>query len=151
MTITAAICIWILAGIFSIPALYGSHIKVSVALIMLLNLDVDCARFVYKRLPRPSRTYVTAAFRQTLVINSNTSFSFCYPFPEDWPGYAKSVVMGRFLLYYTVPLFIIGCFYVLIARHLVSARVPGETQGTMRQVGGAYAHIYYILRCSWKQ
>lgn len=29
MTITAAIFIWILAGMFSVPALYGSHIKVS--------------------------------------------------------------------------------------------------------------------------
>ncbi|XP_055921058.1 neuropeptide CCHamide-1 receptor-like [Eupeodes corollae] len=69
-------------------------------------------------------------------INSNKSFSLCYPFPDEWgPGYAKLMVLLRFLVYYAVPLIIIGIFYVLIARHLVyTASVPGEMQGAVRQV-----------------
>ncbi|XP_055840244.1 neuropeptide CCHamide-1 receptor [Episyrphus balteatus] len=69
-------------------------------------------------------------------INSNKSFSYCYPFPDEWgPGYAKLMVLLRFLVYYAVPLIIIGIFYVLIARHLVyTASVPGEMQGAVRQV-----------------
>ena len=73
---------------------------------------------------------------QHLKINSNKSISFCYPFPVEWGGhYAKSIVLARFLIYYAVPLLIIGIFYIMIARHLMfSARVPGEIQGAMRQV-----------------
>lgn len=73
---------------------------------------------------------------QQFRINSNNSFSFCYPFPEQWGNeYAKTIVLARFLIYYAVPLCIIGIFYIMIARHLVySASVPGEIQGAMRQV-----------------
>lgn len=61
----------------------------------------------------------------------------CYPFPSEWgEDYAKTIVLIKFLIYYAIPLFIIGVFYILIARHLIhsASNVPGETQGTMRQV-----------------
>ncbi|XP_039955533.1 neuropeptide CCHamide-1 receptor [Bactrocera tryoni] len=69
-------------------------------------------------------------------INSNKSFALCYPFPQKWGvEYAKTMVLMRFLVYYAIPLCIIGAFYVLIARHLMyAASVPGEMQGAMRQV-----------------
>ncbi|CAD7011577.1 neuropeptide CCHamide-1 receptor [Ceratitis capitata] len=71
-----------------------------------------------------------------LEINSNKSFDVCYPYPDEWGvEYAKSMVLMRFLVYYAIPLCIIGAFYVLIARHLMyAASVPGEMQGAMRQV-----------------
>lgn len=64
------------------------------------------------------------------------SFELCYPFPEQWgPEYAKGMVLFRFLIYYAVPLILIGIFYIMIAIHLVfTSRVPGEIQGAMRQV-----------------
>lgn len=60
----------------------------------------------------------------------------CYPFPQQWgPEYAKGMVLFRFLIYYAVPLILIGIFYIMIAIHLVfTSRVPGEIQGAMRQV-----------------
>lgn len=83
---------------------------------------------------------------QTLRINSNKTFNFCYPFPDNWgPDYPKGIVMAKFLVYYAIPLGIIGLFYVMIARHLVfSARVPGEIQGALRQV--SHSHFCYNLR-----
>ncbi|XP_026471568.1 neuropeptide CCHamide-1 receptor [Ctenocephalides felis] len=61
----------------------------------------------------------------------------CYPFPQEWgDGYPRAVVLARFLVYYAIPLTVIGCFYALMARHLVqSARnVPGEIHGAQRQI-----------------
>lgn len=86
---------------------------------------------------------------QQFRINSNNSFSFCYPFPEQWGNdYAKTIVLARFLIYYAVPLCIIGIFYIMIARHLVySASVPGEIQGAMRQV--SYITDLYNLSISF--
>ncbi|XP_058980951.1 neuropeptide CCHamide-1 receptor [Musca domestica] len=82
-------------------------------------------------LPALIGTYI-----KKVVVNSNKSFSLCYPFPEEWGWeYAKLMVLLRFLVYYAIPLVIIGVFYVLIARHLMyAANVPGEMQGAVRQV-----------------
>lgn len=45
------------------------------------------------------------------------------------------MVLLRFLVYYAVPLVIIGVFYILIARHLMyAANMPGEMHGAVRQV-----------------
>jgi hypothetical protein len=52
-------------------------------------------------------------------------------FPEDLgPAYPKAMVIVKFLVYYAVPLAVITCFYVLIARYLVhtSNNMPGELQ-----------------------
>lgn len=83
----------------------------------------------------PSQSYANLP-NQTVKINKDVSFSFCYPFPEEWgPYYAKSVVMVKFLVYYLIPLLIIGLVYVMMALHLsYSANVPGEIQGAVRQV-----------------
>lgn len=71
-----------------------------------------------------------------MQINKNTSFNFCYPFPDEYGHeYAKTIVLAKFLVYYAIPLVIIAIFYVMIARHLIySANVPGEIQGALRQV-----------------
>lgn len=74
---------------------------------------------------------------QTMDVNNNVTFKICYPFPEEWgPNYPKLIVMFRFACYYAIPLFIIGIFYVLIAKHLIysASHVPGELQGAQRQV-----------------
>uniref|UniRef100_A0A182QV95 G-protein coupled receptors family 1 profile domain-containing protein n=1 Tax=Anopheles farauti TaxID=69004 RepID=A0A182QV95_9DIPT len=74
---------------------------------------------------------------KTVIVNKDVSFYFCYPFPDEWgPQYARGMVLGKFLVYYAVPLFIIGIFYALIARHLIHSakHVPGEMQGTVRQI-----------------
>ncbi|XP_055620881.1 neuropeptide CCHamide-1 receptor-like [Toxorhynchites rutilus septentrionalis] len=100
MTISIAVFIWVLAIVFAIPAIVGTHIR-------------------------------------SAKVNKDVTIDFCYPFPGEWgPGYARGMVLGKFLAYYAVPLCIIAIFYALIARHLIHSakHVPGETQGTMRQV-----------------
>lgn len=60
-----------------------------------------------------------------------TLFEACYPFAEDLgPGYPKAAVIVKFLVYYAVPLAVIACFYVLIARFLVHTtnNMPSELQ-----------------------
>lgn len=74
---------------------------------------------------------------QEIEVQKGKSIYICYPFPEEWGRhYAKTIVLARFLIYYAIPLFIIGLFYALIARHLFYSmrNIPGETQGTARQV-----------------
>ena len=58
--------------------------------------------------------------------NSET-FINCFPFPEFLgPYYPRTNVLIKFLIYYLVPLIIIGTFYVLMARHLINQDIPGE-------------------------
>ncbi|XP_054709405.1 neuropeptide CCHamide-1 receptor-like [Uloborus diversus] len=46
----------------------------------------------------------------------------CYPFPENMkPWYPRTMVLVKFLLLYAIPLFLIGVFYALMARHLLKA------------------------------
>ncbi|KAL1122055.1 hypothetical protein AAG570_003461 [Ranatra chinensis] len=74
---------------------------------------------------------------QTASVNNNSTILYCYPFPEEYGStYAKTVVLVKFLAYYAVPLFVIGGFYVLMARHLlISTRnMPGELQGQSTQI-----------------
>lgn len=63
----------------------------------------------------------------------------CYPFPTHWlnHNYPKVNVMMRFLILYIIPLLIIAVFYLKMANHLIMStkNVPGEMQGTQRQVG----------------
>lgn len=52
----------------------------------------------------------------------------CYPFPTELgPNYPKIVVLVKCILFYVVPLIIIGCCYVSIAVHLIS-KARGESQ-----------------------
>lgn len=59
----------------------------------------------------------------------------CYPYPAHvgW-WYPRAVVTARFLIYYALPLLIIGIFYSLMARHLfLSTRnLPGESARQVR-------------------
>lgn len=71
------------------------------------------------------------------MVNKDVSFCTCYPFPEEWGlEYARGIVMGRFLIFYAIPLSIITLFYIMIAKHLMYSanHVPGEIQGAVRQV-----------------
>ncbi|VVC40494.1 Bombesin receptor-like,G protein-coupled receptor, rhodopsin-like,GPCR, rhodopsin-like, 7TM [Cinara cedri] len=81
------------------------------------------------------------AFRYSYIrqfrVQNITLFEVCYPYPDHLgPAYPKVVVLVKFLVYYAVPLTIIACFYVLIARYLVQTtnNMPGELQGKIRQV-----------------
>ena len=75
------------------------------------------------------------SYIKTIVINHEQSLHFCYPFPEEWGKvYAQSMVLGRFLVYYAIPLLIIAAFYTLFAKHLIVSHVPGEKQGAIKQV-----------------
>lgn len=91
-------------------------------------------------------------YEQHVRINKNTSFNYCYPFPDEWgPYYPKAIVLGKFLVYYAIPLIIIGLFYIMIAIHLAyGASVPGEMQGAVRQVSYLTSYSFW-LRCGFTQ
>lgn len=59
----------------------------------------------------------------------------CYPFPEHagW-WYPRIIIISKFLIYYAIPLVIIGIFYSLMARHLVlsTRNLPGESARQVR-------------------
>lgn len=72
------------------------------------------------------------SYLRSFQVNNETSFQVCYPYPErlgSW--YPKTAITAKFFVYYSVPLTIIGCFYVLMARHLLRStrNMPGEAQG----------------------
>lgn len=74
-----------------------------------------------------------------MSINEGTiSFTVCYPFPKDWLNYQypKINILMRFLILYIIPLAIIAIFYLKMANYLIisTKNVPGEVQGTQRQV-----------------
>ncbi|XP_067002930.1 neuropeptide CCHamide-1 receptor [Anabrus simplex] len=71
------------------------------------------------------------------VVNANTTFQACYPYPEELGiRYANGVVITKFVVYYAIPLLIIGVFYTLMARHLIlsTRNMPGEMQGQAKQI-----------------
>ena len=85
---------------------------------------------------------------QKIVINKEV-INICYPFPAELgKTYARLIVTFRFLCYYAIPLFIIGIFYALIAKHLIHAasHVPGENfQGVQRQVISALLYLFIVF------
>lgn len=87
------------------------------------------------------------------VKGDSVEFNVCYPFPEKWLDgeYGRVNVLMKFLILYIIPLQIIGIFYCKMANHLfVSLRnVPGEAQGTQRQVSfGIYFKKYVSYNIS---
>ncbi|XP_050523130.1 neuropeptide CCHamide-1 receptor-like [Daktulosphaira vitifoliae] len=103
----------------------ATKFTVSVA-VSIWCLAVICA------LPAAKFSYV----RQFQVDNV-TLFEACYPYPEELgPLYPQAVVLVKFLVYYAVPLFVISCFYVMMARHLIRStkNIPGVVQGQLRQI-----------------
>ncbi|XP_014250294.1 neuropeptide CCHamide-2 receptor-like [Cimex lectularius] len=74
---------------------------------------------------------------RTADLTDNKTIYYCTPFPEKYgTPYIQGVVMFKSFAYYAGPLFIIGGFYVLMARHLVlsTRNMPGELQGQSNQV-----------------
>ncbi|XP_022188986.2 neuropeptide CCHamide-1 receptor [Nilaparvata lugens] len=66
------------------------------------------------------------------IVSKDKVIVYCTPFPEEYgKSYSKFIVMTRFLIYYLIPLCIIGFFYILMARFLVisTQNMPGEQQG----------------------
>lgn len=76
------------------------------------------------------------------INEGSISFTVCYPFPQDWLNnqYPKINVLMRFLVLYILPLTIIAIFYLKMANYLIISthNVPGEMQGTQRQVKRKY-------------
>ncbi|XKL66443.1 hypothetical protein PGB90_009863 [Kerria lacca] len=63
---------------------------------------------------------------------NNVEIEYCYPFPDELgKKYREGMVLFKFLAYYAVPLCIISCFYILMAKHLemTTRNMPGELQG----------------------
>lgn len=117
----------------SVVGRFATRLTVTVAA-AIWALAVGCA------VPAARFSYI----RQFRVHNV-TLFEACYPFPDELgPAYPKVMVIVKFFVYYAVPLAVIACFYVLIARYLVHTtnNMPGELQvGTH-----AYTCILNILK-----
>ncbi|RZF36967.1 hypothetical protein LSTR_LSTR004655 [Laodelphax striatellus] len=81
-----------------------------------------------------------AVFNTTIErrnVENDRVVVYCTPFPQELgKSYAQFIVMSRFLIYYFIPLCIIGCFYILMARFLVisTQNMPGEQQGQSNQI-----------------
>ena len=73
---------------------------------------------------------VAARIEQNL-ISENRYLEICKEHPPTWGEvYPKYIVTFRFIIYFALPLVVIGVFYFLMARILVlsSRHIPGETQ-----------------------
>ncbi|XP_068913970.1 neuropeptide CCHamide-1 receptor isoform X1 [Tenebrio molitor] len=72
------------------------------------------------------------------LMDIKGQFVVCYPFPPHWLNnkYPQVMVILRFLILYIIPLTIIAIFYLNMANHLIvsTRNVPGEVQGTQRQI-----------------
>lgn len=81
-----------------------------------------------------------SAILSHIKVNLTTNqkeVEYCFPFPEELGDkYRKGVVVFKFLVYYAVPLCIIACFYILMAKHLemTTRNMPGEMQGQSSQI-----------------
>ena len=68
----------------------------------------------------------TAYFSFILIIPHPSNepgriIKICYPFPDELgPYYPKIVILAKCIVFYIIPLLIIGCCYVSIAVHLLS-------------------------------
>jgi hypothetical protein len=70
---------------------------------------------------------------------------------EFGKNYARLIVTFRFLCYYAIPLFVIGIFYALIAKHLIYAasHVPGEIHhNAQRQVISDSYFVFSRIDCA---
>ncbi|XP_033230913.1 neuropeptide CCHamide-1 receptor [Belonocnema kinseyi] len=79
----------------------------------------------------------TFSYIRFFRVNKDVTFKTCYPFPEEFgPNYPKIVLLCRFIVYYFLPLTIIGVFYLSMASHLVQStrNIPGEMQGQVKQI-----------------
>jgi len=113
------------------------RIIISLAVIWLVSLGLASPAAIFSRLievkllqTSNSSEYVTfdvnddrTEWNQTRNENvtSVVMVRFCYPFPGKFGVdiHSKSVIVGRFLIQYLIPLFIIGTFYTITARSLL--------------------------------
>lgn len=90
-------------------------VMTSLAIIWAISLllALPAALFSYlKALPVPAGPF---AVRNVTI---------CYPFPEEFGrGYAKFIVISRFMVHYCLPLIIIGTFYLIMARYLLQRQI----------------------------
>ncbi|XP_050309034.1 neuropeptide CCHamide-2 receptor-like [Anthonomus grandis grandis] len=65
------------------------------------------------------------------IGRDNDTLQICYPFPEI-ENYEQYSIVIKFFIYYVIPLFILGYFYILMAIHLHTStkRMPGDVQHT---------------------
>jgi len=64
------------------------------------------------------------------MYETDVNIAICFPFPQEYPmWYPKARVMFRFIVYFLIPVCIIGIFYALIAKILIvsSREMPCET------------------------
>lgn len=74
---------------------------------------------------------------ETTRLVDGHEIEYCFPYPDEFgEKYRKGVVLFKFLAYYAVPLCIIACFYILMAKHLemTTRNMPGEMQGQSSQI-----------------
>lgn len=72
---------------------------------------------------------------QVFEVSEEKSIAVCYPFPEYLPELYPCVnILVKALMYYLLPLIVIGTFYLLMARHLLSSDVPGESHVFHKQI-----------------
>lgn len=74
--------------------------------------------------------------KHTPLIDGH-EIEYCFPFPDEFgERYRKGIILFKFLAYYAVPLCIIACFYILMAKHLemTTRNMPGEMQGQSSQI-----------------
>ncbi|XP_042885591.1 neuropeptide CCHamide-1 receptor-like [Penaeus japonicus] len=79
----------------------------------------------------------TAVFShvQVFEVSEEKSINVCYPFPDYLPEWYPCVnILAKALVYYLLPLIVIGTFYLLMARHLLSSDVPGESHVFHKQI-----------------
>ena len=62
--------------------------------------------------------------------DNDKRIDICYPFPEELGSYyPKIVVLAKCVVFYIIPLLIIGCCYVSIAVHLISKSSTSVASG----------------------
>ncbi|XP_066996504.1 neuropeptide CCHamide-1 receptor-like [Anabrus simplex] len=101
------------------------------AFTLLVAVGIWVLAFLFA-LPDTINSYI-----REVPIPDQANIEVCFPFPEEMgPHYARIIVMMKFLVYYAIPLCIIACFYILMARHLElsTQNMPGERQGQSTQI-----------------
>ncbi|CAL4080783.1 unnamed protein product, partial [Meganyctiphanes norvegica] len=66
---------------------------------------------------------------RTFPTSDGTKIFACSPFPESFgESYVKANIVAKLLIYYVVPLLVIGWFYMMMAKNLVRSAdcIPGE-------------------------
>ena len=111
--IIALAVIWLTSIGLALPAAFFSRL-VDVKLPMFSNSSTDVVIDDTSDVHSDSNQITQ---NETFVITHR----FCYPFPGTvgMSAHSRSVILGRFLIQYLIPLVIIGTFYTITARNLL--------------------------------